>query len=220
MSRSIFNIHVTHANPKNVFNAATYNPGNIGSTTTTTHLSVEITPNQVNVLQTIYDQYVTLLADRTYEKIPSNYQAYITLLNQVKAINVQDYKLQTLIYIVENGLVGSMNASNLYQRFAYDEIKVGLLNKRIREILSDKNVKETISSTSGQFSATKTIKLSPIFSYYIYLYGMPAFGVGFDPAKLAFIKSLPFFNTDILDVDLPCSMRPLVGMDSSNNHIV
>jgi len=35
--------------------------------------------------------------------------------------------------------------------------------------------------------------MAPIFSYYVYLYGLPDFGVGFDPAKMAFLQSLPQF---------------------------
>jgi hypothetical protein len=203
MTRNVFNSPVARGNAKNIFNAATYSGLGLGLGGKTAAISgsCECTPDQVNFLTTVYNQYVTLLANKNYEQIPSNYQKYIALLNQVKSIKVKDYKLQTLLYVVENGLVGSMNANNLYQRYAYDEIKVGLLNKRIKEILSDKNVKETISSTTGQFQATKTFKLSPLFSYYIYLYGMPEYGVGFDPVKLAFVRSLPFFqnNEDILD---------------------
>lgn len=202
MTRNVFNDNIIQGSQKNIFNSAAYSDLQYGSLTTG---SCACTPDQVHLLSIIYNQYVILLANKSYEQIPSNYQQYIALLNQLKTIKIKDYKLQTLLYIVENGLMGSINANNLYQRFAYDEIKVGLLNKRIKEILSDKNVKETIASTSGQFLATKTFKLSPLFSYYIYLYGMPDYGVGFDPAKLAFVRSLPFFknNVDILNDPIP-----------------
>jgi hypothetical protein len=155
-----------------------------------------LTSGQITSLQSVYSQYTTLLANKTYELIPSNYNQYMILLNQIKSINVTDYQLQMLIYIAENALVGSINANTLYQRYVYDEIKVALLNKRIQEILSNKNLVETSSSTSGQFTAVKTFKLSPIFSYYVYVYGMPAFGVGFDHHKLNFLKSLPIFNVE------------------------
>lgn len=207
MNKNVFNSQVFNGISKNVFNAETYKTSLNNQQTglvTGNRLgggSCECTPDQVNLLTTVYNQYVKLLAEKNYEQIPSNYQKYVGLLQQLKRIKIKDYKLQTLLYIVENGLMGSINANNLYQRYAYDEIKVGLLNKRIKEILSDKNVKETIAATSGQFLATKTFKLSPLFSYYIYLYGMPEYGVGFDPVKLNFVKSLPFFknNVDLLN---------------------
>ena len=204
MPRNIFNSANTNVNvkSKNIYNSSSYNPNLYDSGYLTTgSSSCDCSPDQVHLLSIIYDQYVILLANKNYEQIPSNYQQYITLLNQLKSVRVSDYKLQTLLYIAENGLMGSINANTLYQRYAYDEIKIGLLNKRIKEILSDKNVKETIASTSGQFLATKTFKLSPLYSYYIYLYGMPDYGIGFDPIKLAFVKSLPFFknNVDLLN---------------------
>ena len=188
---------------KNVFNSAKYSGNSLTTAGKGITGSCECTPDQFRLLAIIYEEYVTLLANKKYEEIPSNYQKYVSLLNQVKRIKVKDYKLQTLLYVVENGLMGSINANNLYQRFAYDEIKIGLLNKRIKEILSDKNVKETIASTSGQFQATKTFKLSPLFSYYVYLYGLPEFGVGFDPVKLSFVRSLPFFKNNVDPLEDP-----------------
>jgi len=194
MVRSIFNIpKLKHFKGlRNIFDVFNYS-----------HVVVQptkyeqiLTSAQIASLQSIYNQYTTLLANKSYELIPSNYTQYLTLLNQIKSIDVTDYQLQMLIYIAENALVGSINANTLYQRYVYDEIKVALLNKRIQEILSNKNLVETVSSTTGQYTITKTFKLSPIFSYYVYVYGMPAFGVGFDHNKLNFIKSLPIFNIE------------------------
>ena len=201
--KTIFNDHRMGGLQKNVFNSAKYSGNSLTTAGKGITGSCECTPDQFRLLAIIYEEYVTLLANKKYEEIPSNYQKYVSLLNQVKRIKVKDYKLQTLLYVVENGLMGSINANNLYQRFAYDEIKIGLLNKRIKEILSDKNVKETIASTSGQFQATKTFKLSPLFSYYVYLYGLPEFGVGFDPVKLSFVRSLPFFKNNVDPLEDP-----------------
>ena len=86
-----------------------------------------------------------------------------------------------------------MNVGAIYTSYAYNEIKVALLNKRIREILSEKNTQHTADNVSGQFTATQTFTMAPIFSYYVYLYGLPEFGVGFDPMKMAFLQSLPQF---------------------------
>jgi|APCry1669189534_1035231.scaffolds.fasta_scaffold33329_2 hypothetical protein len=192
---------------KNVFNTTQYNPvhgrntfnaassfassaiGNVGTAAQTS-----MTTLQLNALQTVHDSYANMLASKSFEKIPTNYNQYLDLLNQLKSIKINDSNLQLLIQIAENSLVSSMNVGALYSNYAYNEIKVALLNKRIKEILSDKNNKETISSVTGQFSATQVFKLAPIYSYYVYLYGMPEFGVGFDPSKLAFIRSLPAFT--------------------------
>jgi fumarate reductase subunit C len=182
---------------RNLFNAKTNNPYAAGANSgNAAPVEARISKAQVNVLQQVYDEYTTMLSNKSYEKIPTNYPQYLNLLKQLKSINVQDSKLMTMITIVENSLIGAINVNTLYTSYSYNEIKVALLNKRINEILSNKNMKETISTTSGQFAATKTIKLSPIFSYYVYLYGVPEYGVGFDPVKLAFIQSLPLFTID------------------------
>ena len=191
MVKSIFNSPLATGKPRNLFDAVNYS---FYATPPATKYETLVTTSQLSTLQTVYNTYVTMLASRTYEKIPSNYPQYLQLLKVVKSIHVKDYRLQMLIYIAENALVGSINANTLYQRYAYDEIKVALLNKRIQEILSDKNTITTTASTTGQFAATVTFKLAPIFSYYVYVYGMPAYGVGFDPYKLAFLRSLPIFN--------------------------
>jgi hypothetical protein len=153
----------------------------------------QVTTVQVAALQKIYDLYAVVLAQKQYEQLPKNYVQYAELLTQLKAIQINDPQLRLLIDVAENALVGSVNVGALYTNYAYNEIKVALLNKRIKEILSDKNSKQTASNVSGQFTATQTFTLSPIFSYYIYLYGIPEFGVGFDPVKLAFLRSLPQF---------------------------
>lgn len=155
-----------------------------------------VTTNQVTALQKVYDLYAVILAQKKYENLPKNYIQYTDLLAQLKAIQVNDPQLQLLIDVAENALVGSVNVGALYTNYAYNEIKVALLNKRIKEILSDANSKQTASNVSGQFTATKMFTLSPMFSYYIYLYGVPEFGVGFDPAKMAFVRSLPQFNIE------------------------
>lgn len=153
-----------------------------------------VTTTQADALQKIYDLYALVLAHKQYEKLPKNFVQYTELLTQIKAIQISDPQLRLLIDVAENALVGSVNVGALYTNYAYNEIKVALLNKRIKEILSDKNSKQTASNVSGQFTATQTFTLSPMFSYYIYLYGIPEFGVGFDPVKLAFIQSLPQFT--------------------------
>ena len=198
ITKSIFNIPVTKLSTSNIFGTSSYSQ--VGANTI--KYQSALTSMQLTSLQLVYDNYAVMLADKSYERIPTSYVKYVELLNQLKAINLFDYKLQLLINIAETSLIGSINANSLYTSYAFNEIKVALLNKRIKEILSDKNVKETIGSASGQICITKTFKLSPLLSYYIYLYGMPAFGVGFDPMKMAFVQALPNFRVaDQIDTD-------------------
>jgi hypothetical protein len=37
---------------------------------------------------------------------------------------------------------------------------------------------------------TKSFKLASVFNNYILIYGLPKYGVGFDPAKIAFLADL------------------------------
>ena len=152
-----------------------------------------INSSQLAALEQIYESYTLLLADKSFETIPTNYAKYNELLTQLKSIQITDSNLELLIQITENSLTGSMNVGALYTSYAYNEIKVALLNKRIREILSDKNTQQAATNVSGQFTATQTFTMAPIFSYYVHLYGLPEYGVGFDPAKMAFLQSLPHF---------------------------
>lgn len=158
-----------------------------------TSLNNVINSSQLAALEQIYESYTLLLADKSFETIPTNYAKYNALLTQLKSIQITDSNLELLIQITENSLTGSMNVGALYTSYAYNEIKVALLNKRIREILSDKNTQQAATNVSGQFTATQTFTMAPIFSYYVYLYGLPEYGVGFDPAKMAFLQSLPQF---------------------------
>jgi hypothetical protein len=223
-SKSIFNARTKNNQLNNIFGSSSY--AGFGNTAPT--YQVALTSLQLASLQLVYDNYAVMLANKSYERIPNSYATYIDLLNQLKSINLLDYKLQLLINIAETSLMGSLNANSLYTSFAFNEIKVALLNKRIKEILSDKNVKETMGSASGQICITKTFKLSPLLSYYIYLYGMPAFGVGFDPAKLAFVQSLPAFRVaDQIDTDTvkwpyknPGAPPVKPAFDSNGNPIV
>jgi hypothetical protein len=192
VSVSFMSGSVSTSNKRNLFSNKKNNKyycSNSKSSTTTTAA-------QLSVLNTVEQNYSLLLSEKKYEQIQSNYTVFLNLLKTLRSINVYDVKLSLLIKIAENALVGSMNVNTLYSSYAYNEIKIALLNKRIEDILSNKNVIETIASTSSTMVASKTIKLSPIFSYYIYLYGCPVYGVGFDASKLSFIKNLPFFKGD------------------------
>ena len=178
---------------RNLFTFKNSNMNVVRKTTVTKSLTDTITAEQLIALNDIFNSYTSLLANKSFESIPNNYTQYTQILMQLKSIQIADPNLQLFIQIAENSLTGSMNVGSMYTSYAYNEIKVALLNKRIREILSDKNTQQTANNVSGQFTATQTFTMAPIFSYYVYLYGLPEFGVGFEPAKMAFLMSLPQF---------------------------
>jgi hypothetical protein len=86
-----------------------------------------------------------------------------------------------------DGIQGTMNAYTIFTQNISLTLNNIILEKRIADILSGKNEVKAMSDTCGQFTATKTFVLAPLFSYYIMMYGLPVFGVGFDSEKLATI---------------------------------
>jgi hypothetical protein len=85
---------------------------------------------------------------------------------------------------------GALHSRTLFEDNAELDVRVLMLQKKNDDILSGKNEVKALSNTSGNFSITKTFKLAPLYSYYIYLYGMPASGVGFDETKLSLLKTI------------------------------
>lgn len=153
-----------------------------------------LTTLQLQQFKIIHDSYTELLSEKKYEYISTNYSKYITLLNALTIIHSSDPKMILLIQIAYDTLIGAMNSTTLYSDVAYTDIKIILLTKRIEDILSNKNVLPSISETvCSTISIKKMIKLSPIYSYYIYLYGFPEYGVGFDEKRINFLNSLPEF---------------------------
>lgn len=153
----------------------------------------ELTYQDVSVLQMVHDKYTWPMASKTYEKIPTEFDAYANVLNQIKSFQVWESKedaIQMMMNIVETGLLGSLNMGVLYMNNAYDEYKLSMLNKEEHDVLSKKNQKSTMSATAGQYTYEQSVFLSPLYNNYIYMYGMPKFGVGFDPDKLLFVEKL------------------------------
>ena len=153
----------------------------------------ELTYQDVSVLQMVHDKYTWPMASKTYEKIPTEFDAYANVLNQIKSFQVWESKedaIQMMMNIVETGLLGSLNMGVLYMNNAYDEYKLNMLNKEEHDVLSKKNQKSTMSATAGQYTYEQSVFLSPLYNNYIYMYGMPKFGVGFDPDKLLFVEKL------------------------------
>lgn len=165
-----------------------------------TSISSVLTLGQYKILRKIHDIYTLALAMREYDKLSPDYDLYLTLLNDLNTIDTTDPTMKLLIGIVEKTLIGCMNITTVYENSIYNELQIHILTNRINDILSNKNTIDIIAdptNISGQLTLQKTFKLSKIYSYYIHLFGMPAFGVGFDLHKLKLLqKSMGLFNLD------------------------
>uniref|UniRef100_A0A6C0HC97 Capsid protein n=1 Tax=viral metagenome TaxID=1070528 RepID=A0A6C0HC97_9ZZZZ len=144
----------------------------------------------LKVIQTFYSSKIK---DKLYEHIPNDYDKYIKLYYAIEKIKskITNQKLLTMVQIAQDTLQGAINAYALYgTNIALTIDKVGL-KKTIEDILSGKNEKFIeMAQATGQLVITKTFKLAPLFNYYIIVYGMPAFGVGFDPIKIKFLTDV------------------------------
>jgi hypothetical protein len=92
--------------------------------------------------------------------------------------------LALLFLITTEGLTGSMNAYGLNTLNTQLEIENTWYQEQIQEIINGINVNPAFDQNIGTLSMKQTFELAPLFMYYIKLFGMPAPGAGFDPAKL------------------------------------
>jgi len=153
-----------------------------------------ILPNQDlnfpnTAINRVRNEYTTFLANRQYQSIPTDLNESLILYDNIyqQRENATNTNLMILLQITMDGIQGTMNAYTLYTQNIGLTLNNIILEKRIEDILSGKNETSAISDACGQFTATKTFVLAPLFSYYIMMHGLPAFGVGFDPVKLAII---------------------------------
>jgi hypothetical protein len=145
-----------------------------------------------NTLQKIETNYVEKMALRKYLEIPTSVPAFLSLNDtMLNAISKQkNTNLRLLFQIAKDGMNGALHSRGLFVDNADLDIRVLMLNKKVEDILSGKNEVKAVGDTSGKITITKTFKLAPIYSYYIYLYGMPAYGVGFDASKLSLLATI------------------------------
>ena len=148
--------------------------------------------NTITALDIIQLNYVKKMADRNYLAIPSSVEEYLLLNNIVSnEITAQtNTNLRLLLQLANDAMTGALHSKTLNADNTDLNLQNLLLNRRIEDILSGKNEVKAMGSTEGEFVITKTFKLAPLYSYYIYLYGMPAYGVGFDPAKLNILATM------------------------------
>ena len=146
----------------------------------------------IRTLNKIEIDYVKKMADRKYLDISQDMDTYLTLDYQVglNLATVKNSNVKLLLEIARDGLTGALHSRTLNTDVTELTVKNSILEKRIEDILSGKNEIEAMNDTCGEFVITKTFKLAAVYSYYITLYGLPAFGVGFDTAKLTLLSDI------------------------------
>ena len=154
--------------------------------------TIQLSANTITALDIINLNYVKKMADRNYLGISNSMEEYLLLYNIVSTeITKQtNTNLQRLLQLTNNALTGALHTKTMNEDNTDLNLQVLLLNRKIDDILSGKNEVAAMGSCEGEFVITKTFKLAPLYSYYIYLYGMPAYGVGFDPSKLNILTSM------------------------------
>jgi len=146
----------------------------------------------IRTLKKIELDYVKNMAERKYLQISQDMDKYLTLDYQVglNLATAKNSNVKLLLEIARDGLTGALHSRTLNTDVTELTIKNTILEKRIEDILSGKNEVSAMDDTCGEFVITKTFKLAPLYSYYIMLYGLPAFGIGFDPAKLTLVADI------------------------------
>jgi hypothetical protein len=152
-----------------------------------------LTASYLSILRIIETQYGSNMANKTYENIPSDYNKYTQLVSDLKVIQTKttNSTLTLLLKIAEETLVGAVNSYALYGDNLILQVDKTNLEKRVNDILTDKNTKLVENTFSySNMSVQKTFKLAAVFNYYIMIYGLPAQGVGFDPVKISFLVNI------------------------------
>jgi len=152
-----------------------------------------LTASYLSILRIIETQYGANMANKTYENIPSDYNKYAQLVSDLKVIQTKtkNTTLTLLLKIAEDTLIGAVNSYALYGDNLILQVDKTNLEKRVNDILTDKNVKLVENTFSySNMSVQKTFKLAAVFNYYIMIYGLPAQGVGFDPVKISFLVNI------------------------------
>jgi len=164
----------------------------INPVSTSSQQELQFSAPIIQALNVIESNYVEKMAKRKYLEIPDSMLDYISLNDtMLAAISKQkNTNLRLLFQIATDGLVGALHSKTLSSDNTDLDFQVLLLNTKVDDILSGKNEVKALGENSGEFVITKTFKLSPLYSYYIYLYGMPAYGVGFDATKLSLLRTI------------------------------
>ena len=164
----------------------------INPVSTSSQQELQFSAPIIQALNVIESNYVEKMAMRKYLEIPESVFDYLTLNDTMLAAiaKQKNTNLRLLFQIATDGLVGALHSKTLSADNTDLNFQVLMLNTKVEDILSGKNEVKALGENSGEFVITKTFKLSPLFSYYIYLYGMPAYGVGFDASKLSLLRTI------------------------------
>jgi len=158
-----------------------------------TNTAVDFETLQLTLMSNIDASYGYPLAKKFYSKIPSDYSMYVYNYKLVKSLQIKtsNTTILMLLRIIEHLLVGSINAFGIYSENLMLQKDKMMLQTKINDILSSKNVKcVEVTCNSGTINMTQTFTLAPVFNAYILVYGLPASGVGFDPIRVAFLASI------------------------------
>ena len=164
----------------------------INTVSTSSQQELQFSAPIIQALNAIESDYVEKMAKRKYLEIPDSMLDYLTLNDTMLAAiaKQKNTNLRLLFQIATDGMAGALHSKTLSADNTDLDFQVLLLNTKVDDILSGKNEVKALGENSGEFVITKTFKLSPLYSYYIYLYGMPAYGVGFDATKLSLLRTI------------------------------
>jgi len=164
----------------------------VNPVSTSSQQELQFGADLTGALNTIQNQYVSKEAAKKYLEIPELMSQYLSLNDTMTAsiAKQRNTNLRLLFKIANDGLLGALNSKTLNADNVDLNFQVLMLNKKVDDILSGKNEVVAMGNVQGEISISKTFKLAPLYSYYIYLYGMPAYGVGFDAAKLSLLVAI------------------------------
>jgi len=181
ISKSMFSNSLVPSKSRQLYNPVVLNSGSNGLT-----FSMSFLPT----LKKIHEFYGLNMVNRTYYNIPNDYDEYVQLyviLQQIQS-KTKNQNLLILLKLAEDTLVGAINSYTIYGENLVLNVDKINLQQKINDILSNKNERFVeIASATGQLSINKTFQLAPVFNYYIIIYGLPAYGVGFDPMKINYL---------------------------------
>jgi hypothetical protein len=149
-----------------------------------------LTSYYLEIINFIQVNYSSKIASRQYESIPTDYTQFTNLTKTLDEIRskTNNSSINTLLQIAEDTMRGAFNSVALHGDNLLLQIDKADLQKKVDEIITDKNVETTQSTIStSSITVTQTFQLAAVFNYYIRIYGAPQPGDGFDPVKIAFL---------------------------------
>ena len=152
-----------------------------------------LTNSDLSILRIILTNYAENTANKTYENIPSNYEQFVDLANNMKIMITKTSNPTIIMFlkIAEATLFGAVNTYSLYGDNVILQVDKSRLEKQVDDILANKNntpVENTFSYSNMHLHST--FRLAAVFNYYIKIYGLPCPPAGFDPIKISFLTNI------------------------------